>query len=338
MLLKPLTDALTLVSDRIKNFEREFTNNETQTRLSLVDPVLTALGWNPQDPSTVRVEFSVRQRNRSAKVDYALLEPNQTPIALVEAKKLGTDLGDAHLQLFEYAVGKAVPYLIATNGADWAVYKWEQHSAGMGFSKLLAVSITDQPSILVAIKLLSMWRELLTSQSSIDQIAPALSTLKAHHPKPATAITQNTGYPEGNAREELAPSLDGQLTFTLSNPPATITGRKPALLSLPGEVAIQIKNWSSLLIEATWWLLKSDRLNIQIPWKENPTSKRYVLQSTPVYSSRGMRIKQQKEIKSDLYLLYNFDATGICKIAAKLLDECGIHSSEVKVTLAQQDR
>ena len=47
MLLEPLTDALALVRDRITNFEREFTNNEQQTRLSLVDPVLTALGWDP---------------------------------------------------------------------------------------------------------------------------------------------------------------------------------------------------------------------------------------------------------------------------------------------------
>lgn len=31
MLLKPLTDALGLVQERIKNFEREFTNNESQT-------------------------------------------------------------------------------------------------------------------------------------------------------------------------------------------------------------------------------------------------------------------------------------------------------------------
>ena len=337
MLLEPLIHALALVRDRIKNFEREFTSNEAQTRLSLVDPVLTALGWDPQDPSAVRVEFPVRQRSRNNKADYALLDSQQKPIALVEAKSLGTDLGLAQDQLFEYGSGEAVPYAIATDGAHWAVYKRERQGTDLLFKQLLEISIADQPSTLVAIKLLSMWRELLTSQSSIDQIAPALATLKTHQLKPTTASTQNTEHAERNNRERL-PSPDEKLTFTLSNPPATITGRKPALLSLPGVTAIQIKNWSSLLIKTTWWLLESDRLNIQIPWKENSTSKRNVLQSTPIYNNKGERIKAQKEIKSDLHLLYNFDAIDICKIAAKLLDECGIHSSEVKVTLAQRDR
>ena len=204
MLLKPLIDALVLVRDRIKNFEREFTSNEAQTRLSLVDPVLTALGWDPQDPSVVRVEFPVRQRSRNNKADYALLDSQQKPIAFVEAKSLGTDLGLAQDQLFEYGSGEAVPYAIATNGAHWAVYKRERQGTDLLFKQLLAISIADQPSTLVAIKLLSMWRELLTSQSSIDQIAPALSTLKTHQPKPATASTQNTGHPEGSAQERIS--------------------------------------------------------------------------------------------------------------------------------------
>ncbi len=86
MLLAPLTETMGLVRDRIQEFEREFSNNELQTRLSLVDPVLKALGWDPQNPSVVRVEFPVRQRNRNTKADYALLDSMQAPIAFVEAK------------------------------------------------------------------------------------------------------------------------------------------------------------------------------------------------------------------------------------------------------------
>ncbi|MXZ26105.1 MAG: hypothetical protein F4Y80_14870, partial [Caldilineaceae bacterium SB0665_bin_21] len=81
--------------------------------MSLVDPVLTVLGWDPQDPSSVRVEYPVRQRNRNTRADYALLASNQKPIAFVEAKSYGTDLGLAQDQLFEYGTGESVPYAIA---------------------------------------------------------------------------------------------------------------------------------------------------------------------------------------------------------------------------------
>ena len=178
MLLEPLTDALALVRDRIKLFESTFINNETQTRLSLIDPVLKALGWDPQDPSAVRVEFPVRQRNRSSKADYTLLDPKQKPIAFVEAKSLGTDLGAAQDQLFEYGSGESVPYAIATNGANWAIYKRERQGSDLLFKQLLAVSIPDRSSTVAAIKLLSLWKGLLTSQSSIDRIAPSLDSLE----------------------------------------------------------------------------------------------------------------------------------------------------------------
>ena len=73
MLLEPLTVILALVHHRIKSFKREFTSNELQARLSLVDPVLKVLGWDPQNPTIVRVEHSGRQRNRSnIRADYAL--------------------------------------------------------------------------------------------------------------------------------------------------------------------------------------------------------------------------------------------------------------------------
>lgn len=202
MLLEPLTDTLARVHQRIKSFESEFTNNESQTRLSLVDPVLKVLGWDPQDPSLVKVEYPVRQRNRRhTKVDYALLDSNDEPIAFVEAKRLGTDLGRAHHQLFEYGAGESVPYAIATNGANWAVYKQEQTGTDFSSKQLLAVSITNQPSTLAAIKLLSLWRELLTSQSSIDLIAPALDTLKAH-PLESEAANAETAPVSGEERTE----------------------------------------------------------------------------------------------------------------------------------------
>lgn len=310
MLLEPLTDALALVHDRIKSFEREFTTNEQRTRLSLVDPVLKALGWDPQDPSLVKVEFSVRQRNRNAKADYALLDSKQKPIAFVEAKRLGTDLGLAQDQLFEYGAGESVPYAIATDGTDWAVYKRERQGNDLLFKQLLKVSVRNHPPTLAAVKLLALWRGLLTSYSSIDHIAPALDTLKVK-PKP------------DNSDE----------SFNLSNP-ITISHRKPTVLLLPDGTTRRINNWSSLLEMIVKWLRSVNRLDVAIPWKANSGSSRNTLQRSEFQNKVGMRTTGQVQIAKDLFLLTNYDARTICNIAAKLLTDCRVPSSEVKITLA----
>ena len=352
MLFKPLIDALVLVRDRIKNFEREFMSNEAQTRLSLVDPVLTALGWDPRNPSAVRVEFPVRQRNRNNKVDYALLDSQQKPIAFVEAKSLGTDLGLAQDQLFEYGTGESVPYAIATDGVNWAVHKRERQGANLLFKQLLAVSIADQPSTMVAVKLLSLWRGLLTSRSSIDQIAPALHSLETAPFESETLRTLNTESapdgdeertePEYGTRERPLQDNDVEVsdtTFALSNPP-DVLGRKPVKLTLPDGTTKSISSWSgkgsSMFVEIVRWLSNTDQLNIDLPWnEENDTHKRNILDKSVLINRNGNK-KWQVRILSELFLLIDHNAKSSMHIAAKLLTDCGINSSEVKVTLASQ--
>lgn len=105
MLLQQLTEVLDSVKDKIANQHEYFTNNELQTRVTLIDPVLKALGWDTLDPTKIRVEYSVKQRRRTSvrNVDYALLDGSKTPIAMIEAKRLHESLGSHHLQLLEYA-------------------------------------------------------------------------------------------------------------------------------------------------------------------------------------------------------------------------------------------
>ena len=339
-----------LVHDRIKNFERGVYEQRSTDRLSLVDPVLTALEWDPRDPSAVRVEFPVRQRNRNNKVDYALLDSQQNPIAFVEAKRLGTDLGLAQDQLFEYGTGESVPYAIATDGVNWAVHKRERQGANLLFKQLLAVSIADQPSTMVAVKLLSLWRGLLTSRSSIDQIAPALHSLETAPFESETVKTLNTKSAPGGDEERIEPEygtreqpLQGNgvevsdTTFALSNPP-DVSGKKPVKLTLPNETTKSIMSWSgkgsSMLVEIVRWLLNTDQLNVALPWnEEDDTHKRNILDKSELINRKGNK-KWQVRIKSDLFLLIDHDAKSSVYIAAKLLTDCRINSSEVKVTLA----
>ena len=64
--------------------------DETRTRYTLIDPVLSALGWDVADPSQVRVEIDIDLSTAVKKVDYALYRVGsaECPWILVEAKRL----------------------------------------------------------------------------------------------------------------------------------------------------------------------------------------------------------------------------------------------------------
>lgn len=124
----PLTGHLQELSTRIQE-RLPHCKNEYQTRVSLINPTLACLGFDPQDPSLVRVEHTVNR----GKVDYALLVDEQ-PIIFVEAKAANGGLNVAHQlkQIREYAeLESSVRFVALTNGVKWLWFakkpdKWGQ--------------------------------------------------------------------------------------------------------------------------------------------------------------------------------------------------------------------
>ncbi len=86
MLLDDLTGVIELLRERIQSHGDALRENETRTRMALVDPLLQALGWDVSDPAVVTPEFKVS----GGWADYALLRSDGPPAATVEAKKLGS--------------------------------------------------------------------------------------------------------------------------------------------------------------------------------------------------------------------------------------------------------
>ena len=95
--------------------------HEYQTRYTLVDPILKALGWDISDVNQVEVEY----KTDWGRVDYALLEsPDGGPAIAIEAKGLWTNLDSATIQrqILSYAEGMRKGYLVLTDGETWQVY------------------------------------------------------------------------------------------------------------------------------------------------------------------------------------------------------------------------
>lgn len=115
-----LSKELTEVRQRIKKAGTKGLN-EQDTKASLIDPVLRALGWNTEDVEEVAREY--RSKKSDNPVDYALIVM-RTPQLLIEAKALGTCLDHKAWanQIMAYAAVSGIKWIVLTNGDEWRIY------------------------------------------------------------------------------------------------------------------------------------------------------------------------------------------------------------------------
>jgi hypothetical protein len=94
---------------------------EQNTKATLIEPILRALGWDLEDLEEVRREY--RRISADNPVDYAL-HLLRTPRLFVEAKGLDENLDDRRWasQIMGYAVVAGVQWVVLTNGDEYRIY------------------------------------------------------------------------------------------------------------------------------------------------------------------------------------------------------------------------
>lgn len=94
---------------------------EQNTKAALIDPLLSALGWDLQEIDEVRREY--RRKPQDNPVDYALFL-NRTECLLLEAKSLEKDLADRKWisQNISYAAVVGVKWCVLSNGDEYRIY------------------------------------------------------------------------------------------------------------------------------------------------------------------------------------------------------------------------
>ena len=152
-LLTPLVDAIETVKLRIQEHGASLRENETRTRVTLIDPILKALGWDVSDPSAVTLEYDVNGR----RADYALHRGDRKPAATVEAKKLGEGLQQHRMQMLNYANASGIDYAGLTDGDRWELYDVFKRGE-LSERQLLDISIATMSAYEAALKLLHLWQ------------------------------------------------------------------------------------------------------------------------------------------------------------------------------------
>lgn len=116
--------------------------NENDTKATLVEPVLAALGWDVHDVEEVAREHKAP---RAKPVDYALLVMRE-PKLYIEAKALGENLDASRVanQIMGYAAVAGVEWIVVTNGDEWRVYN--SHATVPIAQKLLRSVRVSEPT------------------------------------------------------------------------------------------------------------------------------------------------------------------------------------------------
>jgi len=212
-MLDNLIAVLKVLRERIRDHGDSIGNLEARTRVCLIDPVLSALGWDVGDPQKVRIESEVGDTGR--RVDYALLGERGQPIVFIEAKKLATkehalEQTAAYVFAENDRLNTNVRYCIWTNGNSWLAWDIKAQV------RLIDAKVTNPQSPKTALRLAGLWRDSLLD--GIFEPPSAFGDDKDHDVKPRDPDHKGnrrtpTGKLTTSSRSELEADIRaGQLT------------------------------------------------------------------------------------------------------------------------------
>lgn len=169
--LSNIAASIMRVLKKINAHRRLYENNEEAVKQHLIGEIMSALGWEWDNPEEVRPEW----RTDEGRADYAIILGGET-IAYLEAKNLGVNVlkrEDPLRQLAKYCFATGVRYGILTNGAAWIVIKAFETGSSLRERILVSVDLLNEPPMKAALKLS------LIEKSKITEIERISSLLKA---------------------------------------------------------------------------------------------------------------------------------------------------------------
>ena len=166
-MLDDLVAVIETIKYRIEKYAPTLSAYEARTRVALIDPLLTALGWNVSDPSVVTPEYRVDV----GWADYMLLGAGGKPAAVIEAKKLGTFVENHLSQAFGYCIEQGIAYAAVTDGNRWQLYRTFDQ-VPMEQKRILDISIANAQPHECALTLLLLWQPNLATGKAVAANEP----------------------------------------------------------------------------------------------------------------------------------------------------------------------
>jgi|GEM_PF-2694387 len=137
---------------------------EENTKVSLISPLLRALGWDVEDQNQVEHEY--RHTPQDCPVDYALMLRGR-PQVFVEAKALEESLEDRRWtnQMLTYATSAGVGWCVLTNGDEYRIYNAHAR-APLEQKRLASVQVSEDATHDALVNIL----QLLSKEATLNQL------------------------------------------------------------------------------------------------------------------------------------------------------------------------
>ena len=355
-----LHDLVVELSEKIRRHGDVFRNNETATRYSLIDPVLTALGWDLSDTSQVRPEFPLGGRNRVA--DYAMLHETGRPQFFVEAKNLDTPINkdsSAVEQAINYTIRSDCEYVVVTNGDTWEAYR-PRASGELQERRTTAFRIADEDRRSTVMGMLWLWRWRWESAEPVDPPAVDLPVI----PSAPVAPPPHVEYPTPSA-QPTAPSPPVEYTApppqTEPTPPSDVSAshqggsnaapttsldqvppgvplselnpgsgnNPPQFMVFPDGAKKDIGKWNRIQVVTVEWLAETGRLKEPDCPLTGPHGS-YLVHTTP-YKRNGTLINKRRQVKQ-YWIDLDYIADRQVRRAILILNAVGVDPASVFVS------
>ena len=322
-MLDDLVQTIETLQKRVKEHRDYLGNYESRTRVALIDPLLSVLGWDVSDPDAVHIE----PRTVNGWADYALLGSNRKPVMFVEAKKL-TDQDSPIRQTVGYAVSENIEnrtnvrYCASTNGDVWEVYDI------IAQESVMRVSLARDDAAKCALKLIGLWRRSLEDGSFDQAIEPVFDegckiALEPTVQVQGVPVPQPT--PAHRATQLSAPVgagwtlLTGELSASWQN--------QPSRICLPDGKEVETPSWREVIRAICRWLQEKGILTSTSDLSEDDM--RMFIRND------GSSFERPMHMNGGVVLNGNFTGASHVRNAIRLLQRLGQDSSLVQVRLSQ---
>ena len=338
MPIDDLAGVIETLQHRIRQHGPTLRANETRTRMALLDPLLCALGWDTSDPALVTPEYRVEV----GWADYALRGPGSQPVAVIEAKRLGSII-DNHLeQAVGYCIQQGIAYAAVTDGSHWQLYRTFE-PVPLADKLVLDVRISDLPAYQCALQMFLLRRPNLASGQPMPASAPILAPLPEMQPSPMPPA------PAPNIMPPVAPTTKPPPLLTPpsdTQPPLGWTAlssfawnkdmNTPPSIRFPDNSEYPIQRWRNLIERTASWLWSKGLLTHRnLPVPASGRSSRYVVSTEAVHQSGQPFTAQQPIDGTPLIVEVNVGGNQAIDYARTLLQHCGVNPDDVFVQTSQ---
>ena len=312
MLLDDLVGTIETLKERIAAYGLSLGGNEIRTRTALIDPLLTALGWDTANPNIVVPEYKIAPTGNSGRTDYGLLGNNGQLVASIDAKRLGESLENHEKQIFDYAWSLKVRYAGLTDGDRW--YFVDLTKIAENDRTILQVSLTHTPPYEAALKLLLLWRPNLASEKLVAASAPVFDQ--------SSELTTE----DKSSSEPTPEPVDTGNWISLSKVEAGKGNTPPKGMKIPGKELFYIDSWRRVLVEAADMLAKDGALTPD----KCPMKGLGFVNSSP-NGPGGIPYRAYIAISGGLYVNVHWSANNIINNSCKLLSHFGVDPETVEL-------